>query len=318
MFPATARSPHLLALVLIAEMGACAAIEPPVPEPPRVLRLVETGGSICALVSDGRVLCWARDGTEVPLEGDPTFVAGKELAAYIDYVCADDARTGAAQCFRARNGLEDIHRAIRVPDGVRDWQATSGTVCGLDSGGFVRCSFSEAGVAYGPANIQVARTVSRDAPTDGGWTELRVTDLQACARKDSGTFRCWGHGYSNFIDEPAPSDGVRAFDAWASYGVAIMADGSSRSWGLNAFEAPIGNYDAVELAANAACFRNAADKIWSCTRSVLADLPLFRTPPEPFESLVDMGARTCGIKPDGKLKCWALEGVATGVPEELR
>jgi len=190
------------------------------------------GGSACALLSGGSVLCWGANGT------------GQ---------LGNSATTGPEPTPIAVSGLTGA-TAVSVGDG---------TACSLFSGGTVRCwGYNE----YGQLGDGTTTNSSTPVAVSGlaGATAVSVGDSNGCALLSGGTVQCWGYNaYGQLgvgtiygpdtscyeetcsttpvaVDEPtdggltgAELTGAVAVSVGTDVACALMSGGTVECWGYN-------------------------------------------------------------------------------------
>lgn len=216
----------------------------------------------CAVLDDGRVVCWGsnnygelgndsptRSSTPIEVEGitDATSVSAGSF-----HTCAVRA-TGTIACW-GRNLYGELGNNTTLPStapvevaDITDAEAVSaggGHTCATYGGGSVACwGLNQSGqIGNVLAGWQALRPVVVASITDA--TAIAAGSNSTCASSASGTIWCWGNnssgqlgnGNTTDVGFPVPVTGIAnatGVDVESTHGCATLADGGVACWGSN-------------------------------------------------------------------------------------
>lgn len=193
--------------------------------------VVGHSGHACAIVAEGKVLCWGKRGSET---GEPAEVPGlsnvAHLAAGDRFTCA--ARdTGPVSCWKGAEQPVAVTTGSEPLTNIYALAAGNNHACALTAAGKVFCwpRFGEAATPVTGLEAVVA---------------LSAGDAHTCAVREGGTLACWGENTMSQLGDrttetreaPVTVDGLSEIVEVAAGGAhtcALTASGQVWCWGLN-------------------------------------------------------------------------------------
>jgi hypothetical protein len=285
----------------------------PVPGVEGAVDLEHGHGNECAVLGDGRALCWGRNqqGEEIGVTPDaaPCHVAGSPpvacnrrptplpLAGVAQVVlrgrrvfaltsggkvvasCPSDVEGCQPGTFAPLDGMPPLRRMV----------STSGALCGLTPAGDVHCFGDDDDAGDGVPRF--SRKPVR-IPEVHGAVEVAVDLKSACARLDDGRVSCWG------LDDP-PHGLANA----ASVGIycSLARDGRVLCWGQNANgEMGLGRRFRPGLRPGS---KDGRGRSSPPTPQVPLPVPGLRD----VVAISSVGLTTCAVEQEGKVRCWGWD-----------
>ena len=289
----------------------------------RATGIAGTHSSSCALIDDGRVLCWgayeqAEDGVGSPRPrhrgrpwtAKPTERRFASISTGWSHSCGLTS-DGAVDCW----GFNDYGQ-LDVPNGK--YQSVSASLyysCGLKTDGEVECWGQNDYSSYGSTTPPTVDGLTGQAdPPAGEFAALSAGWEHARALDGAGEIVCWGRNHNGQADPP---DGEYvAISAGWDYSCALMNSGSIACWGLGPEAAPAAKFRSVSAGWGYACGVTTGDQV-KCWGS---DAHGRAAPPEGDFVAVKAGkVHSCGVRTDGSVACWGYGFYGqTKVPWGLR
>jgi hypothetical protein len=134
------------------------------------------------------------------------------------------------------------------------------------------------------------------------FTDVEVGQGFSCGLRSDGQILCWGD--NDYGQTAAPSGTFRALSAGHRAAGALRSDGTIACWGSgnqDVLSPHPGTFDQIVAQSDYACALH--DTIPTCWGFYSHDVP------DELFSLVEIGAwHSCGLRPDGTVGCWGLEG----------
>jgi alpha-tubulin suppressor-like RCC1 family protein len=277
--------------------------------PPRTdLAQIDTGGSSCAVMTNGTVTCWGDNsegqlgnvlfapGSQASLPVPVTGLTGAaEVSVGVDHACARTA-SGAVRCWgnngngQLGNGTTtDSNVPVQVTGLTGAQQISVGyrRTCALLGDGTVRCWGEGAGP--GGADSTTPTSVAGLA----GVTQLTSDSFHHCALLTDDSVRCWGSnqfgqlGNGSQVDSfvPVPVVGlppVSQVSAGGEHTCALDLDGEVWCWGFNGY-----------------------GQLGQGSPSLTPGLTPQRVFPQLAATAIDAGAaNTCALLVGGSVGCW--------------
>lgn len=279
----------------------------PPPELPYTQISLNASG-MCGLLEGGRADCWGR----APTIDLPNLTSG--LGDEPDGVFVQISVGGRQTCARTEAGeVECWGYDPNAPDGLFSSIDVGGQhACGVRIDGTLSCWTDPDWIDVSPSPTQ-------------GFVEVSVgSAANGCVLLRERTLACWGA--SELSDVPTGTfvrvDVSSINDAHDLHACAIRTDGTVVCWGWNEFgqaSAPAGDFIDVACGANHSCglLVDGSIRCWGagidsypdCT-DVPTDSPHCgqSAPLEgPFVGLSAGLRTTCGIRPDGDVRCWGAQ-----------
>lgn len=249
---------------------------PPTPIPPkpasRWLQVAGGDSHTCALTTEGIAYCWG-------------FSEWGQLGATAPTACSPVTGSGRFPCALSPLLVETEVRFAKIAVGAK-------FSCGLTAEGKAFCW---GGNIYGNLGIGVIDSVHGVTAVATGltFTTLTLGTSHTCGLSTSGAAYCWGRNDNGqlavtprgMVAAPAPVVGGEAFQAIsAGYRntCALTLTGEARCWG----ERWIADIDSV----------------WSSLSTTLA--PTATVDTMVFSDIAVAGHTTCGLRPNGDIRCW--------------
>lgn len=209
----------------------------PVPLPGRAVAMSAGGARVCAVLDDGRVLCWGRDvaapkdpaplGCDAAIAGLPTAAPPAEPPSAPTQMvdpCAPRVHVDLSPVV-----IAGVAEAIDVEVGDDGW------ACAIVRGGGVACwgHGDQGELGDGTNDIRLdARAV---AGLRGPVVQLSGSHNRVCARHEAGTVDCWGTGHTPVTNRPLPvpviDDAIDLSVGANEVCVARKHDGNAWCWG---------------------------------------------------------------------------------------
>jgi len=235
--------------------------------------LVTGGGHTCALLTNGQLRCWGKNGLGQLGKGDfikknsssPQVVANVNIAAAISsggsHTCSA-LSNGVAQCWGSNqfgqlgigtNTIPDADAPTNVKDilGVEEVATGLSHTCAILDGGAIECWGEN-----GSGQLGIGTVVNTNTPTSVGsidgitaiGVEIAAGGSHTCAVVDVGitlgTVQCWGKNESGQLGIGTSADSnipvnvnglsvAKSVAAGGNHTCALLADGAVKCWGKN-------------------------------------------------------------------------------------
>ena len=256
---------------------------------------LDTGSlTSCGLRSDGTVACWGANwwGLDEPPSGRITQISVSDTHA----------------CGIRDGGEIDCWGLKRCSESAKSWE-------GVDPQSHydrkwlghvvMACEVGEAPDNHGQAN-----------PPRGAFTSVSVETWHSCGVRADGSAECWGNGRylasrgaaGTYTEE---RNGITYFCH-----VGLVRDGCSRDGDYTQTDVPSGRYSQISIGAGHSCGLHVDGTVecWGDNLYGEIDIPepvlaaiAGDAPAEPFVPYVDVsvsGSHGCGLRADGRIRCW--------------
>lgn len=265
------------------------------------LRLTTSGGVVCAIKADRKVICW-KDSFSWIEAADEEFI---DISISYSYGCGIKT-DGTALCWEIGKKAGDkwgLGRVLndQVPLGkkFKKIAAGLGKVCGIEEGGEAAC-WHPYGQSAAPNDkfIAISASINRQI---GHSSTCGITE-------DDGRIKCWGSD-SNKIISKAPTDaGFTSLSIGENCACAI-SDGTITCWGSCSKTFPAKNetkWKFTSVGYGIMCAIDQNNKVKCFQKFKNPDL--IPPPPEDFLTISCSwpirGEFVCGILTNNTIKCW--------------
>jgi hypothetical protein len=251
---------------------------------------VGSSGDICALATDGAILCWGYNsyGQDVPPSGIFTSVSvggGSACAVRSDGTLAC---WGSNSCGQATPPVGTF-TSVSVSN-PQDLSSTCLYACGIATDSTVAC--------WGWDVL----------PLEGTFGSISTGGALCGVRKTDGTIACWG--------DPSPVGSMLPAGTFTSFSdeylvpCGIRTDGTI-TCGSNSYTPPTGTFTAISVGFDLAC-AVATNGTMACWTFPCLDAGPVTSPSGRYVS-VSVGAHIgCGVRTDGAIDCWGIGGPGCG------
>ena len=144
----------------------------------------------CALMEDGKVMCWALSNSQIPPAYVPGFANMVSIASGENFVCGV-TNQGAVQRFNGYSHV-NIPPSPELTTGVRQIAVGYRTVCALMKDGTVFCWGTNDGILGDPFKINGTPNPMKIPFSNTNVVSITVGDRHACGLLDTGHIQCWG------------------------------------------------------------------------------------------------------------------------------
>ena len=298
---------------------------------------VSVGGNICALNTDGGVVC-VRDQALVPTGRFVQVSAGRShgCALRVDgtLACWGENRFGQATppagTFTQVSAGGSHSCAIRSDGSVACWGANdadlspgrppwvsyagaeppTGPFTSVSAGGFLHICAVRSGGAV--ACWGWNRSGEAWPPTGGSYVQVSAGGERSCALSAVGTLSCWG--WSGFGTELPPPGTYTQVSVGGDVACAIRTQGTLACWGYDGTgppSAPAGTFTQVSVGGRGGCALEPDGSIACWGPNTYGQA----TPPAgTFTQVSSGGTHSCALKPDGGVACWGNNAYGQATP----
>jgi len=266
--------------------------------PPGAFTALDTGSlTSCGLRRSGSVECWGANwyGLNEPPPGPFT-----QISVSNTHACGL-RDSGELDCW----GLEVCSEAAKSWEGVDPLARYDRTWLGHT---VMACNAGEAPVDHGQAN-----------PPRGEFTSVSVETWHSCGVRVDDSAECWGAGRYQASRNAAGTytETRNGIDYFCHYG--LFRDGCSRDGNFTQTDVPPGSYSHISIGDGHSCGLHSDSTIECWGDNLYGEIdtpePTDRDDDghgvaEPFVPYVDVavsGSHGCGLRADGRIRCWGAK-----------